>query len=153
MAKILKIYSHKDPILRTKCRKIDGINSWVLGLAEDMWMTMLMSKAVGLAANQVGHDYRMIVVNGESFQGPMINPTIVEKSKYIYHYAEGCLSIPGYAFDTGKRSDAIKVRYTDLAGKDQEEVFLYATAVIIQHEIDHLDGILMSDHSDIDFFS
>ena len=73
MAKILKIYNFKEPILRTKCRDIERVESWVLELADDMWMTMLMSKAVGLAANQVGMDYNMITVLGPMFEGPMIN--------------------------------------------------------------------------------
>jgi peptide deformylase len=121
---------------------------WVLTLADDMWMTMLMSKAVGLAANQVGMDYRMITVMGDEFQGPMINPVILEKSPEIFHYPEGCLSSPGYAFDTGKRSKEICVSYYDLEGKSHFANFSGMTAVIIQHEVDHLEGILFMDYID-----
>jgi len=148
MAKILKIYNHTDSILRTQCRDIDYIESWVLDLANDMWMTMLVSKAVGLAANQVGFDYRMITVKGPMFEGPMINPVIEERSETIYHYPEGCLSIPGYHFDTGKRSQSIKVRYKDIGDNVQTIWLKDMTAVIVQHEIDHLLGVTMLDYKD-----
>lgn len=148
MAKILKIYSSSDPILRTRCREISHIESWILELANDMWMTMLMAKAVGLAANQVGYDYRMITILGDEFQGPMINPVIEEKSKEVFHFAEGCLSMPGYGMDTGKRSKTIKVKYKELTGKSVTVILNNITAVIVQHEIDHLDGILMTDYLD-----
>jgi len=148
MAKILKIYNHQDPILRTKCRDIAHVESWVLGLADDMWMTMLVSKAVGLAANQVGMDYRMITINGPQFQGPMINPTIEERSKEVYHFGEACLSVPGYQFDTGKRSKNITVSYFDLAGKRQTTQVNDMTSVIVQHEMDHLNGVVFTDYLD-----
>ena len=146
MAKILKIYSYQEPILRTKCRDVGRMEPWVLELADDMWMTMLMSKAVGLAANQVGFDYNVITINGPEFQGPMINPFILEASKEIYHYQEGCLSMVGYSMDTGRRSKTIKVTYFDLEGKRQTITISDITAVIVQHEIDHLFGRLMTDY-------
>jgi peptide deformylase len=121
---------------------------WVFNLADDMWMTMLMARAVGLAANQVGMDYRLITVKGDQFEGPMINPSIVEKSQEVFHYQEGCLSAPGYAFDTGKRSKSIRVNYFDLEGKPQEVSLTDMTAVIVQHEIDHLEGIIFMDYLD-----
>ena len=148
MAKILKIYNQADPILRTKCRPVESMQSWVLELADDMWMTMLMSKAVGLAANQVGMDYRMITVKGDQFEGPMINPVIEEKTVEIFHYEEGCLSLAGYRFDTGQRSKAVKVNYFDLEGKPQSIYLSDMTAVIVQHEVDHLDGVFFTDYMD-----
>lgn len=148
MGKILKIYNHTDPILRTRCRDIEHMEHWVLDFANDMWMTMLMSHAVGLAANQVGMDYRMITIRGDQFQGPMINPIIEIKSEEKFHFIEGCLSMPGYEFDTGKRSRQIKVTYFDLAGKPQVAELSDTTAVIVQHEIDHLNGIMFTDYMD-----
>jgi len=148
MAKILKIYNYQDPILRTKCRDILHMEHWVLNLADDMWMTMLTSKAVGLAANQVGYDYRMITVKGDQFEGPMINPVIVEKTSEIFHFQEACLSAVGYGFDTGKRSKGITVTYYDLEGKPQAINLTDMTAVIVQHEIDHLEGIVFLDYVD-----
>ncbi|HBI01879.1 MAG TPA: peptide deformylase [Flavobacterium sp.] len=146
MAKLLKIYDYKEPILRSKCRDIEHMESWVLDLASNMWETMLRSKAVGLAANQVGFDYKMITVKAPMFEGPMINPIIEEQSEEKYHTYEQCLSIPGYSFDTGKRSRAIKVRYFDLEGKLQITWLKDETAVIVQHEIEHLAGLMMIDH-------
>ena len=148
MAKILRIYNHKDPILRTQCRTIDAMESWVLDLANDMWMTMLTSRAVGLAANQVGFNYKMITVRGPGFEGPMINPQIEFKSDGIYHYQEACLSIPGYHFDTGNRSKNIRVSYHDLEGQVQTVDLSDETAVIVQHELDHLEGIIFTDYLD-----
>jgi len=146
MSKILKIYDYKDPILRTKCRDVLRMEPWVLGLADDMWMTMLISKALGLAANQVGFDYNMITINGPEFKGPMINPVIEEKSEEVFHHIEGCLSLPGYELDTGKRSKSIKVRYHDLESIEKTIWLKDVTSVIVQHEIDHLRGIIFLDH-------
>lgn len=148
MAKILKIYRDEDPILRVKCREIEKIEPWVLVLAGDMWDTMKAYKAVGLAGNQVGYDYRIITIDGPEFSGVMINPIIEEKSEEIVHFVEGCLSIPEAGFDTGKRSRAIGVSYYDISGKKQKLWTKEVTAVIIQHEVDHLDGVLMLDYMD-----
>jgi peptide deformylase len=128
------------------------VETWVLELADDMWMTMLMSKAVGLAANQVGFDYRMITIKGPEFQGPMIDPTIEERSEEKFHYREKCLSMVGYEADTGKRSKTIKVSYFDLTGKREQAILNDETATIVQHEVDHLEGILMIDHLDRGLF-
>ena len=146
MAKILKIYNFQDPILRVKCRDIEYIDKWVLDLTSDMWLTMLMSKAFGLAANQVGYDYNIISIDGPDFKGPMINPVIVEKSNDVFHFSEGCLSMPGFAVNTGRRSKNIKVNYLDLTGKQETVTLENKTAVIVQHEIDHLRGLIMTDH-------
>lgn len=146
MADILKIYHNNDPILRTKCREIAAIEPWVLQLADNMWLTMLMARAVGLAANQVGMDYRLITVRGQQYEGPMINPVIEAKSEELYHFEEGCLSMPGYFFDTGKRSKYIRVSFLDLEGNKQTVDLSEDTAVIVQHEVDHLDGIFFTDH-------
>lgn len=146
MADILKIYKNNDPILRTKCRDIGAVEPWVLKLADNMWLTMLMAKAVGLAANQVGMDYRLITVRGQQFEGPMINPVIQAKSEELYHYEEGCLSMPGYRFDTGKRSKFIRVGFYDLESTPQIVDLSEETAVIVQHEIDHLDGVMFMDY-------
>lgn len=148
MAKILKIYNHQDPILRTKCRDVLHMEHWVLNLADDMWMTMLTLKAVGLAANQVGYDYRIITINGKQFQGPMINPVIVAQSKDTFHFQEGCLSAVGYGLNTGKRSQKIKVTYFDLEGKPQVVELTDMDSVIVQHEVDHLEGVIFLDHLD-----
>lgn len=145
---ILKIYDQKDPILRTPSRPIERMEHWVLDLANDMYETMLFVKAAGLSANQVGMDYRIVTIHTSQFSGPMINPVIFYKSDDLFHFAEQCASAPGYGFDSGKRSRTIKVAFFDLEGKAQTLEFNESTAVVVQHEIDHLDGILFLDHMD-----
>lgn len=146
MGKKLKVFQDDDPILRLVCRDIEKIETWVLDLADDMMITMILSNAVGLAANQVGFDYRMVALRGPEFQGVMINPIIEHKSKEVFHLAEGCLSIPGFNIDTGQRSREITVSYTDLKGERKTLLTRDLTSVIIQHEVDHLDGKLFTDY-------
>jgi peptide deformylase len=78
----------------------------------------------------------------------MINPVLLYKSDEQFHYIEGCLSVPGYEFDTGKRSKEIRVSYYDLSGQSQTVELSDMTAVIVQHEMDHLDGIVFIDYMD-----
>ena len=148
MAKLLKIYKDGDSILRTTCRSVGKLEAWVLEFGASMWLTMEMANGVGLAANQVGYDYRIIAVKGPEFSGIMINPIITDRSKEIFHLQEGCLSLPGFGIDTGKRSKEITVTYMDLAGDQKILLTKDFTAVIIQHEADHLDGILFTDYLD-----
>lgn len=148
MAKTLKIYRDDEPILREKCRSVEKIEPWVLDLCGDMWATMQSSKAVGLAANQVGYNYRIITIDGPEFSGVMINPTIQEQTEEIFHFMEGCLSIPGVQLDTGNRSKAISINYFDIGGYEKTLWTKDITSVIIQHEVDHLDGKLMTDYLD-----
>jgi len=148
MAKILKVYDYKEPILRNKCREIERMEMWVFDLANDMWETMLTHKAKGLSANQVGYDYRMITIDSDQFKGPMINPVVVEQSEETYHYQEKCLSFYGYSASIGKRKRAIQVKFNDLEGKPQTVWLKDDAAAIVQHELDHLNGHLMIDHLD-----
>lgn len=145
---ILQVYKNTDLVLRVKCKEVENINVKILQLVNDMWETMESMNAIGLAANQVGEDYRIICIKGPEFSGIMINPEIVEWSDEIFHFVEGCLSMSGLGVDTGKRSRAIKVKYTAIDGKLQELWTKDLTSVIIQHEVDHLDGILMTDYLD-----
>jgi len=148
MAKIMKIYKDTDPILREKCREVQHMEPWVMNLCDDMWITMQSRNAVGLAANQVGYNYKIIAIHGPEFSGIMINPTIQEKTEEIFHFMEGCLSIPGIELDTGKRSKAISISYFDMGGVKKILWTKDMTAVIIQHEMDHLAGKLMTDYID-----
>lgn len=144
---IRKIRTDEDPILRKKSKLVSNFNDRLKILIDDMYETMDVAYGVGLAAPQVGILKRVIVIdnrdeeNGKRFY--MINPEIIEKEG-VEVGMEGCLSVPGKQ-GTVERSKDIKVRYNDLSGKEK---IMYAEdflARIIQHEIDHLDGILYTD--------
>ena len=132
-----------DEILRKKSRVIDNIDEKIKTLVDDMIETMYESDGVGLAAPQVGILRRVVVIDiGE---GPivMINPEIVSEEGEVIDF-EGCLSVPGKSGKV-KRPKKVKVKYTDIEGKENilEGEDLLARACC--HEIDHLDGILYVD--------
>lgn len=149
---IRKIRTDEDPILRKKSKTVTNYNDRLKVLIDDMFETMDLAPGVGLAAPQIGILKRIIVVdnreedNGEGEEPMrfyMINPKIIEKDGEEVSM-EGCLSVPGKQ-GTVKRAKHIKVKYNDLEGKEnlmEAEDFL---ARIIQHETDHLDGILYTD--------
>lgn len=146
---IRKIRIDEDPILRKKSKIVTNYNDRLKTLIDDMYETMDVAYGVGLAAPQIGILKRLIVVdnrdeneeNGMRFY--MINPQIIEKEGEEVSM-EGCLSVPGKQGKV-KRAKNIKVKYNDLDGNEkfiEAEDFL---ARIIQHETDHLDGILYTD--------
>lgn len=144
---IRKIRTDEDPILRKKSKVVTNFNNRLEVLIDDMYETMDVAYGVGLAAPQVGILKRLIVVDNrdeeENKRFYMLNPVILEKEGEEISM-EGCLSIPGKQ-GTVKRAKNIKVKYNDLTGKEkimEAEDFL---ARIIQHEMDHLDGILYTD--------
>lgn len=148
MAKILTIYKDNSPILRSKCREVPIPDEpWVLQLCEDMKLTAFMHQALGLAANQVGWDYRIIYIKCDDFSGVMINPVIEHKSDKIVNIAEGCLSLPGQYANIGHRSKEITVSYYGMSGNKHTVVAKDLFAVIVQHEVDHLNGVLMYDYA------
>ena len=112
-----------------------------------MTFTMLKSSGAGLAAPQVGILERFLVLNtaiANTLPPVMINPKITSKSPQTVSSAEGCLSLPGETYEV-ERAAAISVLFRDLQGKEQRLLSQGISAVVIQHEIDHLDGILISD--------
>ncbi|MCS7202280.1 MAG: peptide deformylase [Dictyoglomus sp.] len=140
---VLKILTIENPILRKKAKKIERIDEEVKKLAEDMLETMKSYNGVGLAATQIGKNVRLIVVNYDEKDYIFINPEIIKKEGENIDI-EGCLSIPGVEIPV-KRADKILLKYQNLKGR---ELIMEATdlfARIIQHEIDHLDGILIID--------
>lgn len=144
---IRKIRTDEDPILRKKSKVVTNFNNRLEVLIDDMYETMDVAYGVGLAAPQVGILKRLIVVDNrdeeENKRFYMLNPVILEKEGEEISM-EGCLSIPGKQ-GIVKRAKNIKVKYNDLTGKEkimEAEDFL---ARIIQHEMDHLDGILYTD--------
>ncbi len=148
MPKILNIIINPNPILRKKSIEINENKINSKGMKEfcaNMSETMIKKDGVGLAAPQVGKNIRFIVVNIENKITCMINPVITKKSWAKEFGEEGCLSVPN-TFGKVKRHKKIKCLYYDNNGKKQIISTEKLTARIIQHEIDHLDGILFIDY-------
>jgi len=141
---IRKIRKDGDDVLRLKCKQVTDITDSIRSLTEDMFETMYSYDGVGLAAPQIGIVKRIVVIDdlqGNKFA--MINPVITEKVGE-QDASEGCLSIPGWN-GIVKRPAKVTVTYKDLNNDDcivNAEEFL---AVVMCHEIDHLDGILYKD--------
>ncbi len=152
---IQKVIDVKNPVLRQIAKPVLKLDKKVLSLIKDMKETLKTQKdpeGVGLAAPQIGKSLRIFVVNYKKLKRIIINPEIIEispkkklngesKKKDIL---EGCLSLPHY-YGPIKRSGKIKIKYIDENAKDQVEEFTGFNAQIIQHEIDHLNGILFID--------
>lgn len=141
---ILEILNYKNPILRKKSEEVKEITQEVRRLALDMQETMIKNKGLGLAAPQIGKLQRIIVVQTERGPRVLINPQILKKTKEVEILEEGCLSFPGI-FLKIKRPRGVEVKALDEDGGGiliKDDKFL---ARILQHEIDHLDGILIID--------
>jgi len=142
---VLPIRTVPDPILRQKAKRIKTIDKSVRKLTTDMQETLKVAGGVGLAANQVGVTMRLIVLNvPENDCKVVVNPEVIRRigSRVVN---EGCLSIPGYVGEI-KRSELVRVKGQDIRGK---EIRLKADglfAEVLEHEIDHLNGILYVDH-------
>jgi peptide deformylase len=143
-----------DKQLRLVSKPIEKVTSEVRKLADDMFETMYDAPGIGLAAIQIAEPLRLITMdlakrdeNGETAPKPrvFINPEIIAASEQKSVYEEGCLSIPEY-YEEVERPARVRVRFTDLDGTAHEEDAdgLYATC--IQHEIDHLNGVLFVDY-------
>ena len=139
-----------DPILRQVSKPIETVDSEVQKLADDMLETMYDAPGIGLAAIQIGVARRMLVLDvskeGED-KKPLvfINPDVVSASDTRSVYEEGCLSIPDYYAEV-ERPAAITVRHLDRDGKEQVTEADGLLATCLQHEIDHLNGVLFIDH-------
>jgi peptide deformylase len=139
-----------DPVLRQVSKPLETIDSTVLKLADDMLETMYDAPGIGLAAIQIGEPLRLLVIDvakEEEGRKPQvfINPQIVASSDTRSTYEEGCLSIPGYYAEV-ERPAEITVNYIDRDGKQQQLSAEGLLATCLQHEIDHLDGVLFIDH-------
>jgi peptide deformylase len=143
---ILDLVNGKDPILRTKTEKFD-FNSDIdpIELSKNLAETMIANKGLGLAAPQVGLPYRVCVITGQPILA-MFNPKIVDQSEEQVLLKEGCLSFPNLYIKV-KRPAVIRVRYTRPNQETVTEEFSGLTARIVQHEIDHLEGILFTDRA------
>jgi len=141
---LLKILTFPNPVLRKKCRSIKKVDAEIKKLIDDMIDTMHAAPGVGLAAPQVGKNIKLIVVDIGKGAFPVINPKIVKKNKALQTFEEGCLCLPGIVAPV-ERYSQITVKGLDRNGQPatiEAEAFL---ATVLQHEIDHLDGIVFID--------
>ena len=145
---LLKILIFPDPRLRTKAKPVLNIDESIKELSDDMLETMYEGEGIGLAATQINVHKRIIVVDITKEKNKpqvLINPEIkkmIDPEKRAY--SEGCLSVPGF-YEELKRPSSVEVSYQDLEGKMNTEVISGLLSVVIQHEIDHLDGKIMVD--------
>lgn len=139
---ILKIKKYPDPILKEKCEEVKEVTEEIKKLVDDMIETMKKNDGAGLAAPQVGVLKKVIVVETEKGPVGFVNPKIVKKSKETMIEEEGCLSFPGLWLKI-KRRKGVDIEALDGDGKKVRAENLLAS--ILQHEIDHLDGILFID--------
>ena len=149
MAKKLNILIFPDPRLRKVAKKVTKFDKSLEILANDMLNTMYSANGIGLAATQVDHHIRLIVMDlSENRDEPriFINPTFkVLKNHQLFEYEEGCLSIPGFN-ETIARPDKIELTWQDIKGNEHKDTPEGLLTVCIQHEIDHLEGKLMVDY-------
>jgi len=139
-----------DPKLRLVSRKIERVDASLQNLMDDMVETMHDAPGIGLAAIQVAEPIRLLVVDvarKEEAPNPQVflNPELLWSSEERSTYEEGCLSIPEYYAEV-ERPASVRVRYLDRNGEAKEVVAEGLLATVLQHEIDHLDGVLFIDH-------
>ena len=147
---VRKILTEPDPILRQNSQPVDEVDDLTRKLMDDMLETMYLAPGIGLAAIQIGVPKRIIVLDiskDPEKKEPMyfVNPVIVSTSKNNITYEEGCLSVPGQ-FAEIDRPDRCYVKYLDYNGNHKELKSEGLLATCIQHEIDHLEGILFIDY-------
>ena len=139
-----------DPILRKKCEPLEKVDTNTRKLMDDMLATMYAAPGIGLSAVQIGILKRLVVIDisrDEEKKNPifLINPEITNQSKQTSVYEEGCLSIPGQ-FAEIERPAECTLKYIDYNGKEKELKADGLLATCIQHEVDHLNGILFIDY-------
>ena len=143
-----------DKQLRLVSKPVEKVTTEIRKLADDMFETMYDAPGIGLAAIQVAQPLRLITMdlakrdeNGETNPKPrvFINPEIISSSEDLSVYEEGCLSIPDYYAEV-ERPASVRVKYLDRDGKLQEMEAEGLMATCLQHEIDHLNGVLFIDH-------
>lgn len=146
---VLPIRKYGDPILRQKTKPQTVFDEALRAIAADMIETMQAASGIGLAANQVGLPHALCVVEVSLIEEGVaprafVNPEIVQTSSELATMEEGCLSIPDINEDV-ERNVRIRVRFHDLEGNPHEEEFEGVYARVLQHEIDHLNGIFFVD--------
>lgn len=145
---VLEILQYPDPRLRTVAQPVTNVDDALRRQVDDMYETMYAAQGVGLAATQVNIHLRLFTMDTSENRDQaicVVNPEIIHKEGTQYE-GEGCLSVGGGAYDKVERALKVKMRGTDLDGKPIEIEAEGLMAVCIQHELDHLNGILFIDH-------
>ena len=143
---VLPIITGQDaPILHQKTQEISKVTKDIIKLIRDMEQTVKAADGLGLAAPQIDKNMRICLVKLHGRFIPLINPVITQKSRQTDIAEEGCLSLPEIWLEI-ERPVGIVVSYMDAKGKQQERRLKNLNARVIQHEIDHLDGILITDY-------
>jgi peptide deformylase len=150
MTQIYPIITIPDPVLRKEAAEVERVDDELRKLMDDMLATMYDAPGVGLAAPQVGVLRRVIVMDAARDEDPpdpivMANPKILALSDEMRTHEEGCLSIPEVTAEV-ERPDMARVAFLDREGKPQELELEGIWATIVQHEIDHLNGVLFIDY-------
>ena len=145
---LLKILIFPDPRLRTVAKAVDKVDDSLKKLTEDMLETMYEGSGIGLAATQVDVHKRVIVVDiSEKKDEPivLINPVLKKViNPELKTYSEGCLSVPGF-YEELERPSEIEISFQDEKGQDQTLIANGLLSVVVQHEMDHLEGKMMVD--------
>ncbi len=151
---ILPIVAFGDPVLRKMGEDITKEYEGLSDLIENMWETMYGAEGVGLAAPQIGKAIRLFLIDASSFKEDepelegfkkvFINAEIIEEKGDEWLFKEGCLSIPGIR-ENVKRNETVKIKYLDEEFNEHIQEFSGLAARVIQHEYDHIDGILFTD--------
>lgn len=147
---VREILTVPNPILKEVSKPVDKVDEELRSLMDDMLDSMYAADGIGLAAIQVGVPKRVIVMDldwGKGERNPryFVNPVLSDPSDNKLPYEEGCLSVPAY-YDEVERPDRVRIDYLDYDGKPKTEIAEGMFAVCIQHEMDHLEGVLFIDH-------
>jgi peptide deformylase len=143
----LDIRTFGDPVLKTRAAPVESFDESLVRLTQDMLGTMRDNEGVGLAATQVGRLKRVFVAAIEDDEYVMVNPVLTDISETTETATEGCLSIPGIQVDV-ERPVAVTISGQDVSGKPLQIEASDLLARVLQHEVDHLDGVLILDRTD-----
>ena len=136
----MEILKYPSPELFKVCKEVTVFGPELLVLLEAMHETMALQRGIGLAANQVGLDLRMFVIQNSNIPMFIINPKITKRSIAPANIKEGCLSAPGEFVVLLERASWVEVEFQNEKGERKRNMFGGVLAVCVQHEIDHLDG-------------
>ncbi len=147
---IKEIITVPNPLLKTVSKSVDTIDNEILDILDDMLETMYAAPGIGLAAIQIGIPKRLLVIDiGRDIENRdphfFINPEILNPAEEISSFEEGCLSVPG-VWEEIERPNECNVRFLDVNGNEKNVRYSGMMATVIQHEMDHLNGIVFVDY-------